>query len=91
MSRIINTLLVLLLLLIQYGLWAGESSLGEYFALRDAVAQQRAENERHKKHNKALLAEIEDLRHGKEAIEERARNELGMIREGEVFYRVIED
>lgn len=89
MSKLVNAFLLLLLVLIQYGLWAGQSSLGAYIELKDTVAQQKKENERHKQRNKVLYAEINDLRNGKEAIEERARNELGMIREGEIFYRVI--
>jgi len=88
--KLVNAVLLLLLVLTQYGLWAGQSSLGAYFELKEEVAQQREENERNKERNKILYAEINDLRDGQEAIEERARNELGMIREGEVFYRVIE-
>ena len=91
MSKLVNAFLLLLLVLIQYGLWAGQSSLGAYFELKDTVAQQKQENERHKARNEELFAEIDDLRNGQDAIEERARNDLGMIREGEVFYRVIEE
>lgn len=90
MIKLVNAFLLLLLVLIQYGLWAGQSSLGAYFELKDAVAQQKSENQRQKESNKILYAEIKDLRTGQEAIEERARNDLGMIREGEVFYRVID-
>jgi len=88
--KLVNAFLLLLLVLIHYGLWAGQSSLGVYFELKESVSQQTQENERNKARNDVLYAEINDLRNGREAIEERARNDLGMIREGEVFYRVIE-
>lgn len=90
MIKLVNAFLLLLLVLIHYGLWAGQSSLGVYFELKQSVSQQTQENERNKARNDVLYAEINDLRNGREAIEERARNDLGMIREGEVFYRVIE-
>lgn len=90
MSRLLNGLLIVLLALIQYGLWGGQSSLANYYELKQTVAQQKEENEHNKARNQILYAEINDLRNGKEAIEERARNELGMIREGEVFYRVVD-
>ena len=91
MTKFINSVLLILLLLIQYGIWVGQSNIGAYLTLNDEVAEQRAENHRNKERNQVLYAEINDLRHGQEAIEERARNELGMIREGEIFYRVIEE
>ena len=91
MTKFINSVLLILLLLIQYGIWVGQSNIGAYLTLKDEVAEQRAENLRNRELNQVLYAEINDLRHGQEAIEERARNELGMIREGEIFYRVIEE
>lgn len=83
--------LVLILLILQYRLWVGEGSLAEVHALRQQIEQQRATLERLRRRNQALQAEVEDLKGGLEAIEERARSELGMIREGEIFYQVIED
>ena len=91
MTKFINSVLLILLLLIQYGIWVGQSNIGAYLTLKDEVSEQRTENLRNKDRNQVLYAEINDLRHGQEAIEERARNELGMIREGEIFYRVIEE
>jgi cell division protein FtsB len=90
LSKLINGLLICLLIYIQYGLWAGKSSLGKYFELRQEVSEQREENELQRARNNILYAEIDDLRNGIEATEERARNDLGMIREGEVFYRVVD-
>ncbi len=83
-------LLLLILLVLQYRLWVGEGSLAEVHSLRNRIDQQKATLERLRQRNRALQAEVDDLKEGLEAIEERARSELGMIREGEVFYQVIE-
>ncbi|MBS7456448.1 cell division protein FtsB [Coralloluteibacterium stylophorae] len=91
MFRLIALLLVALLVLLQVKFWAGEGGWREVEALEQSVARQRAENARLKLRNDALSAEVEDLKTGDAAIEERARSELGMIRPGETFYRVVED
>ena len=84
-------LLVVLLLLLQYRLWVGDGSLAEVWDLYQQVELQRDENERLSERNQALEAEVKDLKQGLEAIEERAREELGMIKDGETFYQIIED
>ena len=85
-------MLVLLALLaaLQYRLWVGEGSLGEITVLRREIREQHEELDRLRERNRALQAEVEDLKRGLEAIEERARSEMGMIREGEVFYQIVE-
>ena len=55
------------------------------------MAQQQAENLKLRQRNEALAAEVQDLKSGEAAVEERARSELGMVKPGETFYRVIED
>ncbi|MFC4728740.1 cell division protein FtsB [Coralloluteibacterium thermophilus] len=90
MFRLIALVLVALLVLLQVKLWAGDGSWRQVEALEAAVAQQRDENARLKLRNDALAAEVDDLKTGDDAIEERARSELGMIKPGEVFYRVVE-
>ncbi len=80
----------LLLLILQYQLWVGDGSVAEVTALKDSIEHQRQENARLRERNTALEAEVKDLKTAMDAIEERARLELGMIREGEVFYRVVE-
>lgn len=88
--RLLVALLLVLLLALQYRLWVGEGSIAELFGLQREVAGLQVELDGMRQRNEALRAEIEDLKSGREAIEERARNELGMILEGEVFYQVIE-
>jgi len=84
-------LLVLLLVLLQYRLWVGDGSLAEVWGLYQQVEAQRDENRRLRERNQALEAEVTDLKQGLDAIEERAREELGMVKDGETFYQIIED
>ena len=85
-------LLVLALLLgwLQYTLWLGSGGQRQVAALRERVALQEAENQRLQQRNDALAAEVEDLKSGEAAVEERARSELGMVKPGETFYRVVD-
>ncbi|ADN75055.1 cell division protein FtsB [Ferrimonas balearica DSM 9799] len=87
--RILLVVLTLLLVATQYRLWAGENSLREVVRLREQIQRQLDGNAALVERNQVLEQEIEDLRHGLDAVEERARHELGMIREDEQFYRVI--
>ncbi|QLQ29769.1 MAG: cell division protein FtsB [Pseudoxanthomonas sp.] len=84
-------LLVLVLLLgwLQYKFWFGVGSSGQVVALEQQVAAQKRENAGLQERNDALAAEVEDLKSGESAVE-RARSELGMIKPGETFYRVVE-
>jgi cell division protein FtsB len=84
-------LLVGLLVLLQYRLWVGDGSLAEVWGLYRQVEDQREENTRLRERNQALEAEVTDLKQGLAAIEERAREELGMIKDGETFYQIIEE
>lgn len=83
-------ILVFLLAMLQYRLWVGEGSLAEVHNLRQEIAIQKEKIEKLRERNLELRAEVENLKHGQEAIEERARSGLGMIRENEIFYQVIE-
>ena len=82
--------LIALLIGLQGKLWFGQGGRPEVRQLQGRVATQRRENAELRKRNEALAAEVEDLKSGTEAVEERARSELGMIKPGEVFYQVIE-
>ena len=84
-------LLVVLLVLLQYKLWVGDGSFAEVWDLYQQVEMQREENQQLRERNQALEAEVQDLKQGLGAIEERAREELGMIKEGETFYQIIEE
>jgi cell division protein FtsB len=83
-------LLLLLLIYLQYRLWFGDGSLQEVWELHREVEAQRAENLQLRERNAALEAEVRDLQQGLDAIEEHAREDLGMVKEGETFYQVVE-
>lgn len=89
--RTLIAILILLFVLLQYKLWFGDGGLLKVRELERAVAEQEAENAQLKARNQALEAEVRDLKQGTAAIEERARTELGMIRDGETFYQVVEE
>lgn len=90
MLRILMLLLFAMLLVLQYRLWVGDGSLAELHLLKQEIEQQKGELRQMRRRNQALQAEVDDLKKGLEAIEERARNDLGMIRQGETFYQIIE-
>lgn len=90
MYKLLALLLLVLIAALQYRLWHGEGSWTSEQALVQQVAEQKAENAKLRQRNAALIAEVEDLKHGEAAVEERARSEMGMIKPGETFYRVVE-
>ncbi|MBS0849494.1 cell division protein FtsB [Citrobacter sp. JGM124] len=86
------TLLLLCILgWLQYSLWFGKNGINDYTRISADVTVQQATNAKLKSRNDQLFAEIDDLNGGQEAIEERARNELSMIKPGESFYRLVPD
>ena len=87
--RILFAILLVFLVLLQAKLWLGEGGYRDVQRLRERVAEQASENAFLRERNEQLRAEVQDLREGLDAIEERARSELGMIREGEEFYLVV--
>ena len=89
--RAIVLVLVVLLGWLQYRLWFGKGGRNEVDALQQQVAQQAYANSGLKQRNDVLAAEVKDLKSGEAAIEERARSELGMIKPGETFYRVVDE
>ena len=82
--------LILLLLLagLQYRLWVGNGSLAQVTDLTQQIADQHAENEVLLERNRVLDAGVLELKKGMETVEERARHELGMIKEGETLYQL---
>jgi len=83
-------LLLLVLVYLQYRLWFGDGSLQEVWELHREVEAQREENLQLRERNAALEAEVRDLQQGLDAIEEHAREDLGMVKEGETFYQLVE-
>ena len=87
--RVVTYILLALLLLLQYPLWLGKGSWLKVWDMGKQVEAQKQINEQTQKRNAALDAEVRDLKRGTEAVEERARSELGMVKQGEVFFQVV--
>jgi cell division protein FtsB len=81
--------LLALLVLLQYRLWFGETGVREVNRLHAEIGHQQTENETLRERNRTLSAEVQDLKKGTTAIEERARTDLGMVGQRETFYQVI--
>ena len=88
--RAINILLILLLLLALWHRWFGNGGVRDYQRINQAYEQQLEKNRQLAERNALLEAEVQDLKHGRDAAEERARSELGMIKPDEVFVRVVD-
>ena len=91
MVKIVSAILLLLLVLLQYRLWLDKGGIPEVLQLEKEVESASIEVDRLKERNQKLAAEVVDLKTGLEAIEERARSDLGMIKNDEVYYQVIDD
>jgi cell division protein FtsB len=89
--RVVALALMLLLGALQYPLWMGKGGWAEVWHLQQQVLTKRSENAKLAQRNTALTEEVKDLEDGLDAVEERARAELGMIRRGEVFVQVVPD
>jgi cell division protein FtsB len=81
--------LVALVLVLQYRVWLGDGGIREVALLRKEIAQQEQENDKLRERNRTLAAEVQDLKKGTTAIEERARTDLGMVGQRETFYQVV--
>jgi cell division protein FtsB len=88
--RILAGVLAALILLVQYPLWLGKGSWMRAWEVDRQLQAQRAKNAQLEMRNTGLEAEVRDLKQGTEAIEERARYELGMIRQDEIFFQIVE-
>ncbi len=87
--RVVTYILLSLLLLLQYPLWLGKGSWLKVWDMGRQVEAQKQINEQTQKRNAALDAEVRDLKSGTDAIEERARSELGMVKQREIFFQVV--
>lgn len=88
--RLLLITLCVLLVGLQYRLWFGKNSIHDYLQLQAQVEEQRAINASMEERNQVLYAEIDALRQDLDAVEERARNELGLVKQNETFYRIIQ-
>ena len=88
--RLLALVFVVLIAALQWPLWAGKGGWMRVWELDQQVQQQRRTNDGLRARNAALEAEVRDLKTGYDAIEERARSELGMIKQDEVFFQIIE-
>ncbi len=89
--KILLAVLILIFIGLQYRLWVGDGSFADINRLDQEVSVQEMENTELEERNAALLTEVEELQTGMDAIEEHARNELGLIKEGETFFLLIEE
>lgn len=89
MTKVVTALLLSLLCLLQYRLWFGKHSLPDLRLMQNEVDILTTQNNNLAQRNSLLAADIQDLKIGLDAIEERARNELGLIKQGETFYRIL--
>jgi len=87
-SRIVPIILVLLLLIVQWQLWTGRGSVRDVAQLQEKLTQQKEANARAALANDRLANEVNDLKEGLEMVEERARQELGMVKPNEVFVQI---
>jgi len=88
--RWLLVIFILFFLFLQYRLWVGEGSLAQRQVLQHKVEVQKQKNEALNDRNKILANEVESLKEGLESVEERARTDLGMIKDGETFYMVVD-
>ncbi len=87
--KLLNTALVILALLLTARLISGHNGINFYNENRAEVNQLKVGNDKLMKRNELIAADVKDLKLGLEGIEERARNELGMIRKDETFFRLV--
>ena len=85
----VSVVLIILLVVLQYRLWIGNGSLTEVHHLEQTRQNLLDETRQLQERNQSLAAEVNDLKHGNDAIEERARTAMGMIKKDEVFYQII--
>lgn len=89
--KVLTLILIVLIALLQYPLWLGKGSWLKVWEIDQQVTRQHEINRKLQMRNAALDAEVRDLKQGHEAIEERARNELGMIKQNEIFFHIVNE
>ena len=89
--KVLTLILIVLIVLLQYPLWLGKGSWLKVWEIDQQVTRQHEINQKVQMRNAALDAEVRDLKQGHEAIEERARSELGMIKQNEIFFHIVNE
>ncbi|MDD1782947.1 cell division protein FtsB [Enterovibrio sp. ZSDZ35] len=89
--RMLTVLLFVLFGWLQYHLWWGKNGVSDYLEVKAVAETAALANDKLHHRNQQMFAEIADLKRGQESIEERARNELGMIKPGETFFRIVSE
>ena len=87
--RVLTGFLIVAMVLLQYRLWLADDGFREVWQLKAAVDAQESENDALRQRNGQLKAEVQDLKQGLTALEERARHDLGMVGARETFYQVV--
>ncbi|PHV12956.1 cell division protein FtsB [Chitinimonas sp. BJB300] len=88
--RLLALILATCVVLLQWPLWIGKGSWLKVWQIENQLGEQKKQNQKLEARNNALEAEVRDLKTGTDAIEERARNELGMVRQDEVFFQILD-
>lgn len=88
--KLIIAILIILLGVLQYKLWFASGGLIDVHQLKQQLSEQEFQNVSEEEKNAQLRAEVDDLKEGQDAIEEHARKDLGMIKDNEVFYQLVE-
>jgi len=89
--KLVIAVLLVMLVLLQYRLWVGENSMAEVWQLQKKLDTKLVEIDRLQERNQLLEAEVQELKEGDDAIEARARHELGMKKKDETFYLIVDD
>ncbi len=89
LMKILLGIFIILLVLLQYQLWLGDGSYFHAWRLREQLIKEQKTSQTMTERNQVLNAQVQDLKQGHVAIEELARNELGMVKKGETFYQVV--
>ena len=87
--KVLVAVLVILITLLQYQLWVSPSGIRQTINLEKRVTELKAQNQQLQQRNAVLQADVNDLKKGQQAAEERARNDMGMVKKGETFYQII--
>ena len=89
-SKPLTVALGLLLIFLQYEIWSANGGLSQVWRLKQSIATIAEQNKELQEKNTVLAADVEDLKHGDESIEEHARMDLGMIKKNEIFYQIVD-